>query len=133
MLNALETDRKREQQRNCRREKRLWHDGRNRTRRSVVRRGPDREICGGLSIEHAFYDCYDNCCGNAGRCDAVCRNKPREFAQRVREIGGFRLDNVPRAVRLPKPLLPPVVPVLMHGNIREARFARRRSASRSIG
>ena len=123
MLNALETGRKPEHHRNCRREKRLWHDGRNRTPSLGCTACPDRENCGGMCTERAFYDCYDNCCGNAGRCDAVCRNKLREFAQRVREIGGFPLDNVRRAERLPEPLLPQVVPVLLHGCIREAPFA----------
>ena len=123
MLSTLATARKPEHHRNCRREKRLWHDGRNRTPSLGCMGCPDRETCGGLCIERAFYDCYDNCCGNAGRCDAVCRNKPREFAQRVREVGGFPLDNVPRAAPLPEPLLPPVVPVLLHGYSREAPFA----------
>ena len=123
MLNTLATGRQPEHHRSCRREKRLWHDGRNRTPSLGCMGCPDREICGGLCIERTFYDCYDNCCGNAESCDAVCRNKPREFAQRVREVGGFPLDNVPRAERLPAPLLPPVVPVLLHGYSREAPFA----------
>ena len=52
-----------------------------------------------------------------------CRNKPREFARRVREIGGFGLENVPRAAQLREPPLPQVVPVLFHGCSREVRFA----------
>lgn len=123
MLNTLAAGRQPQHQRSCRREKRLWHDGRNRTPSLGCMGCPDREICGGLAIERTFYDCYDNCCGNAGSCDAVCRNKPREFVQRVREVGGFPLDNVPRAERLPEPLLPPVVPVLLHGYSREAPLA----------
>ena len=123
MLNTLQSAKQPEHHRNRRREKRLWHDGRNRTPSLGCTGCADRELCGGLCLERAFYDCYDYCCGNAEKCDAVCRNKPREFAKRVREVGSFRLDNVPRADRLPEPVLPPVVPVLLHGYIREAPFA----------
>lgn len=123
MLNAPSIRKEPKHHRNHRREKKLWHDGRNHTPSLGCSACPDREMCGGLYIEHPFYHCLDNCCGKPGNCDAVCRNKPREFAQRIREIGGFRLDNVPRAARLPEPPLPPVVPVLFHGNIREAPFA----------
>lgn len=123
MLNTPAIWRGLESQRDCRREKKLWHDGSTCTPSLGCTLCPDREICGGLSIERGFYDCYDSCCGNVAGCDAVCRNKPRQCAQRVREVGGFALDNVPRAGRLPKPLLPPVVPVLWHGCSREAGFA----------
>ena len=123
MLNALQPWKKPEQHRNCRREKRLWHDRSSRTPSLGCTACPDRGICGGLCIERSFYDCYDNCCGSPANCDAVCRYKPREFAQRVREIGGFPLDNVPRASFLRVPVLPPVVPVLFHGSSRQAIFA----------
>ena len=109
--------------RNRRREQRGWHDGRHRTPALGCAACPERDICGALCIERAFYDCYDNCCGNPATCDAVCRHKPREFAQRAREIAGFPFDNVPAAPRLPAPLLPPVVPVLFHGSRRKALFA----------
>ena len=52
----------------------------------------------------------------------MCRNRPRGFALRVREVSGFRLDNVPRAKQLSEPLLPPVVPVIFHGSSRRSRF-----------
>jgi hypothetical protein len=39
---------------------------------------------------------------------------------RVREIDGFSLDNVPRAARLESPALPDMVPVIFHGHQREA-------------
>ncbi|MDE0420424.1 MAG: DUF4417 domain-containing protein [Gammaproteobacteria bacterium] len=54
---------------------------------------------------------------------SVCRNKPRDFARRVREVGGFQLDNVPRASALPDISLPGVVPVLYHGDRRAGLFA----------
>lgn len=123
MLNAPDTGSPPEHRRNSGCEKTLWHDGTNRTPSLGCTACPDREICGGLSIGRAFYDCYDTCCGDAASCDAVCRHKPRAFAQRIREIDGFRLDNVPRALGSPAPLLPPVVPVLLHGSARRAAFA----------
>jgi hypothetical protein len=63
------------------------------------------------------------CCGNPSSCDAVCRNKPEEFAQRVREVGGFTLENVSRAAALDAPELPSLVPVIFHGNKRSPKFS----------
>lgn len=123
MLNVPGARKEAKSQRSHRRERKLWHDGRRHTPSLGCSACPDLETCGGMHVERAFYHCLDNCCGNPEKCDAVCRNKPREFVQRVREIGGFRLDNVPRAARLPEPPLPSVVPVLFHGNIREKPFA----------
>ena len=123
MLNVPGTRKESKSHRNHRREKKLWHDGKRHTPSLGCSTCPDLKTCGGLQIERAFYHCLDNCCGNPEKCDSVCRNKPREFVQRVREIGGFRLDNVPRAARLPVPPLPSVVPVLFHGNNRDIPFA----------
>lgn len=109
--------------RNQRRERKFWHDGGKHTPSLGCGVCADRAICGGLSIVRPFYDCLDNCCRQPKTCDAVCRTKPREFAQRVREVGGFGLENVPRAARLPVPPLPQVIPVLFHGNSRETPFA----------
>jgi hypothetical protein len=52
----------------------------------------------------------------------VCRNKPDDFARRVREVGGFSLDDVPRAPVLTAPELPLLVPTLFHGDGRIAPF-----------
>lgn len=123
MLNVPEFRNKAKLLRNHRREKKLWHDSRSHMPSLGCSACPDQKICGGLFVENAFYHCLDYCCGNPEKCDAVCRNKPRDFAQRVREVGGFRLDNIPRAPRAPEPLLPPVIPVLFHGNAREVPFA----------
>ena len=123
MLNVPIVEARQNHHRNYRRERQFWHDGRNYTPSLGCGMCPDRDTCGGLRIERAFYDCLDNCCRQPDACDAVCRTKPHEFAQRVREVGGFGFDNVPRASRLPEPLLPPVVPVLFHGSSRETPFA----------
>ena len=123
MLNVLNIRKEPKLHRNHLRETRLWHDVSRHTPSFGCTECHDRDTCGGLRIEGAFYDCLDNCCRQPEKCDTVCRNKPMEFVQRVREIGGFQLGNVPRAARLPQPPLPPVVPVLYHGMSREKPFA----------
>ena len=109
--------------RNHRREKKLWHDGKKSTSSLGCTVCPERKDCGGLNTPTPLYNCLSLCCDEPEQCDSVCRNKPRDFVQRIREISGFRLDNVPRAVRLPETQLPSVVPVLFHGKSREVPFA----------
>ena len=123
MLKVLRAGKQSKSHRNHGRERKLWHNGKRHTLLLGCTACPDRETCGGLHVGPAFFQCLDNCCGMPQKCDSVCRNKPRDFVQRVREIGGFRLDNVPRAARLPEPALPSVVPVLFHGNSRDTPFA----------
>ena len=123
MLNVPVVGGEQKHGRNFHRDRKSWHDAGKHTPSLGCEVCPDRDTCGGLSIERAFYDCLDNCCRQPERCDAVCRNKPREFTQRVREVGGFGFDNVPRAARLPSPPLPQVVPVLFHGSSRATPFA----------
>ena len=123
MLNAPVVGTKHTDSRNYRRERKLWHDSRKYTPSLGCGICADRDTCGGLCIQRSFYDCSDNCCRQPETCDAVCRTKPREFAQRVREVDGFGLGNVPRAAPLPRPPLPQVVPVLYHGGSRETPFA----------
>ena len=106
--------------RNYRLERGLWHNGRH-SGSLGCRVCPDRETCGGLNVPSAFLNCItDRCCRRPEDCDSVCRNKPLEFAQRVREVRSFDLGNVARAKRLPTMALPFVVPVLYHGNRRAA-------------
>jgi hypothetical protein len=100
--------------RNLRRERRLWHDGTRHTPSMGCARCPDHDICGGLQVGDAVFDCLGFCCHSAEDCDAVCRNKPEEFARRVREVGGFSFENVPRAQQLAAPPLPALVPLLYH-------------------
>lgn len=123
MLSELVTKEHLKSSRNHRREKKLWNDGKRYTSSLGCTICPDRDTCGGLNIETPLYNCLGLCCGKPEQCDSVCRNKPRDFVRRIREISGFRLDNVPRAVRLPETQLPSVVPVLFHGNSHEAPFA----------
>jgi Domain of unknown function (DUF4417) len=104
--------------RNLREERRLWHDGSRFPMSLGCISCPDRSLCGGLRIESSVFDCLGFCCNRPDDCDAVCRNNPEGFSTRVREIKGFRLDNVPRARVLPAPSMSPLVPVIFHGNCR---------------
>ena len=111
-----------ESSRNLRRERRLWHDGDRHTPAMGCTLCPDKEVCGGLQLRSPLYDCLGFCCQKPDDCDAVCRNKPEHFVQRVREIGGFWFENVPRNVVLPTPQLPPLIPLLYHGHRRMLPF-----------
>jgi hypothetical protein len=104
------------------REARLWHDDARHSAALGCTRCPDRAVCGGLQIDRGVFDCTALCCGQPDLCDAVCRNRPEDFARRVREVGGFSLSNVPRAPILSAPELPTVVPTIFHGDSRIAPF-----------
>ena len=131
MLTQLPTPQ--ESPRNLRRERRLWHDRTRPTPSIGCAACPDHGICGGLQIGDALFDCLGFCCHNAQDCDTVCRNKPKEFAQRVREVGGFSFDNVPRAPMVSAPSLPPIVPLLYHGSGRSIPFKPPAVGDRRIG
>ncbi len=103
--------------RNPRRERRLWHDESRNTPSLGCLGCRDRELCGVLRMKAAFFDCLQFCCGTPESCDRVCRNHP-DYVDRVREVGGFALDNVPRAPLLEAPELPRLMPVIFHGNRR---------------
>lgn len=109
--------------RNLRREKALWHD----ESRSALSLGCTscftRGVCGGLQVSRPLFDCTGFCCNKPEQCDSVCTNKPLEFAQRVREVSGFDLSNVPRTDALPIPSLPAFLPVLYHKTKRVEAFA----------
>ena len=105
------------------RESHLWHDRLNHTPSLGCGICADRQMCGGLYIKRSLYDCFGNCCHEPENCDVVCRTKPREFAQRVREVDGFGLHNVPHVAPLLGPHLPQLVPVLFHGSRRETPFS----------
>lgn len=104
------------------REQRLWSDRKSYTGSIGCAACPEAEICGGLSVQREAFDCLEYCCGNPERCDIVCRKHVAEFVQRVREVDGFGLDNVPRARSAVRRKLPTVVPVVYHGGSRRRRF-----------
>ena len=79
-------------------------------------------MCGGLHVDRGIFDCTALCCGNPQQCDAVCRNRPDDFARRVREVAGFGLDDIRRAPVLSAPELPRLVPTIFHGDSRTVPF-----------
>lgn len=83
----------------------------------------DRNVCGGLHVASAAFDCLGYCCGGQDDCDSVCPRNVAGFVARTREIAGFGLDNVGRAPRHSRPELPRLVPMVFHGSGRERRFA----------
>jgi len=108
--------------RNLRRERKLWHDGSRHTPSLGCQGCPELAICGGLSIGTPLYDCLKFCCGNPASCSRVCRNHPN-FADRVREIGGFAFKAVTQMALGLAPALPPYIPIIFHGDSREGTIA----------
>lgn len=86
---------------------------------------PDLDLCGGLRIKGGAYDCRSLCgCQRGGKkCSGVCRGDQREFIRRVREVGGFALDDVPRNAPLPVPSIPDYVPIIYDGTKRRKALA----------
>ena len=79
----------------------------------------DRPICGGVHNGASFFDCGDYCrCKDKDTCDLVCRRKPKQFVERLREVGGLEFANVPRAQVVPIEALPPMVPLIDHATAR---------------
>ena len=120
MLTTVDTEK--QLLRNRHRYQSLWHDGSRYSRSLGCTMCPDQNLCGGLQVEGPVFDCLSLCCGNPENCDAVCRNRPQEFARRVWEVDGFSLDNVARAPILNAPKLPRLVPTLFGGSRRREQF-----------
>lgn len=123
MLNSPNLRSKARVGRNLRRERRYWHESKQYAGSLGCAVCPDGTVCGGLHIDHHLFNCLDHCCGNPENCDSVCRNKPKDFPRRVREIGGFKFDNIPRSKPLPVTLLSQIVPILYNGNRRHKEFS----------
>jgi hypothetical protein len=79
---------------------------------------PDLGTCGGIHKKQDAYSCLDDCCGKPGTCDGMCPNNPLGFRDRMREVNGLELDNIPRAAPCPAPELPAYIPYFFHGNRR---------------
>ena len=86
---------------------------------------PDLGLCGGLRIKGGAFDCRSLCsCARDGNtCSGVCRGDHRSFVRRVREVGGFTLDDVRRSAPLPVRALPDYVPIIYDGTNRRQRLA----------
>src|SRR5215471_19038321 len=85
---------------------------------------PDLDLCGGLRIEGGAFDCRSLCsCARTGRkCSGVCRGDHRTFVRRVREVGGFGLDDVLQSALLAVPTVPDYVPIIYNGTNRRKRL-----------
>lgn len=102
----------------------LWHDEKRHTPSLGCTRCPEFGVCGGLRVAASLFSCFDLCRCPPGACatDAVCRRSPASFADHFCEIGGFGLDNIPRAAVVAAPDLPDVAPFIYHGRRRAGDF-----------
>lgn len=101
-----------------RREHKLWHNTAQNTGAFGCLICPTRNTCGMLNVRRPLYSCLDYCCGGLPNCDVVCRNNIKVYVDRVREIDGFELANVPRGRFLSPPRLAHVIPLIFHRNSR---------------
>ena len=83
---------------------------------------PDLDLCGGLRTAAGPFDCRSLCwCARKGKkCSGVCRSDHRTFVRRVREVGGFAFDDLPRRAPLRVSALPEYVPIIYDGTNRRA-------------
>lgn len=101
-----------------RRQRRRWDEGETLPMALGCTICPDRDLCGGIRKRQAAYSCLDDCCGSTETCDGICPNNPVGFRDRVRELNGLGLDNLPRARPCAAPALPAYIPYIYHGNRR---------------
>ena len=78
----------------------------------------DRDICGGMRQLLDSFSCFDDCCGEPKSCDSMCPRNEQGFIDRMREIDGLELDNLPRATPCAAIGLPKYVPYIYHGSRR---------------
>jgi hypothetical protein len=78
----------------------------------------DRETCGGIRKKQHAYSCLDDCCGKPATCDGMCPRNPIGFKERMREVNGLELDNLPRAEPCAASGLPSYIPYIYHGKRR---------------
>ena len=85
---------------------------------------PELNLCGGLRIAAGVFDCRSLCaCAREGkRCSGVCRRDARVFIRRVRDVGGFEFDNVPRCAPVVARRVPDYVPIIYNGTSRTGRL-----------
>lgn len=84
----------------------------------------DRGQCGGAHKSASFFDCADYCqCSDKASCDLVCRGNPVNFVERVREIGGFDLMNMPHVPGTAIDPLPSMIPLVEHNSARNEKLS----------
>lgn len=101
----------------------LWHDA-SLPMKLGCTACPEMELCGGLRIAAGVFDCRTLCaCQRQGqRCSGVCRRDARVFIRRVRDVGGFEFDNVPRCAPVAARAMPDYVPIVYNGTNRTGRL-----------
>jgi hypothetical protein len=101
-----------------RRQRRRWDEGETLPMALGCSICPDRETCGGIRKQQNAFSCLDDCCGKPDTCDGMCPNNPLGFRDRMREVNGLELDNLPRTETCAAPVLPVYIPYIYHGNRR---------------
>jgi hypothetical protein len=110
---------RRDPHRNARHVRQLWHDEQHNLPALGCGGCPEKKLCGGVCVAAPYFDCLTYCCNKPTECGSVCRLHP-QFADRIWEVRGLDLRNVPRAQVLQSPVLPRSVPILFHGKSRSA-------------
>lgn len=80
----------------------VWHRSRGEVCLGCVQ-CPEREICGGLSVEAQVFSCMDFCCQRPDSCKQhACPADPMRYSKLVNEIGGLQLDPYRRRIHQPR-------------------------------
>ena len=81
-------------------------------------------MCGGLRVAAGIFDCRALCAcqRNGKRCFGVCRRDPSVFVSRMREVGSFAFDTVPRVAPVSARALPDYAPIIYDGTKRRGRL-----------
>jgi hypothetical protein len=75
-----------------------------------------------MRVKGAAIDCQRFCCGGKPDCQIVCFNSPAKYAQRLREIRGFELENVPRCNPVKFQRMSGYAPIIHHAYSRVTAF-----------
>jgi hypothetical protein len=73
------------------------------------------DVCGGLQVEAAIFDCMTYCrCTDKTTCDNVCPRNAGHQVARMHEVKGLEFGNVSAAAPVVVPDLPLIVPMIFH-------------------
>ena len=78
-------------------------------------------VCGGLRVKGAAFDCQRFCCRQPD-CKLVCFNSPVNYANRMREVGGFDLSTIPQCAPVTIERLRGFAPLIHHAYSRKELF-----------
>lgn len=80
-----------------------------------------KQTCGGLENSRPLLDCFEQyCCNNKINCDEVCPRNDN-FAYRLAEIRGFKMDDLSE-LHQSRIELPKYMPMIHHGSRRHGRL-----------